>query len=103
MIERHWSGLVQPGRAEAYVHHLEAETFPKLRTLDGFVRARVLRREILDGTEFRIVSVWTSLDAVRAFAGDDVTLAVVPPPAQALMVRFDPRVVHYEVVEPLEG
>ena len=98
MIERHWSGTAQPGSADAYVRHLEGETFPQLRTLAGFVRAQVLRREVAEGIEFRVVTTWESLDAIRAFAGDDLTAAVVPQAVQDLMVRFDSRAAHYEIV-----
>jgi len=98
MIERHWSGIVRAGRADDYVRHLEGETFPTLRALPGFVRGRILRRDVGEGTEFRIVTVWESLDAVRAFAGDEVELAVVPELVQRMMVRFDPRVTHYAAV-----
>ncbi len=38
------------------------------------------------------------MDAIEAFAGQDITKAVVPPAAQALMVRYDDRAVHYEMV-----
>ena len=27
MIERHWRGIVRPGRADDYVRHLEGDTF----------------------------------------------------------------------------
>ncbi len=40
-----------------------------------------------------------SLDAVRAFAGEDYEAAVVPPAARALLLRFDPRSAHYEVIQ----
>lgn len=99
MIERHWSGIVRAGRARDYVRHLEGDTFPRLRAIPGFVRSRTLRRDVAEGTEFRIVTVWESLDAVRAFAGDDVEVAVVPEVVRRMMVRFDPRVAHYEPVE----
>ena len=39
-----------------------------------------------------------TLDAVRAFAGDDYERAVVPPKARALLARFDARSQHYEVI-----
>jgi hypothetical protein len=38
-----------------------------------------------------------SLDAVRAFAGEEYEVAVVPPKARALLSRFDERSQHYEV------
>jgi len=40
-----------------------------------------------------------SLDVVRAFAGDDYEVAVVPPKARQLLSRFDGRSAHYHVVE----
>jgi hypothetical protein len=39
-----------------------------------------------------------SLDAVRAFAGEDYEVAVVPAKARALLARFDAHSAHYEVV-----
>ena len=40
-----------------------------------------------------------SLDAVRAFAGEDFEAAVVPAAARELLSRFDERSQHYEVRE----
>lgn len=40
-----------------------------------------------------------SLEAVRAFAGPDHEVAVVPPEAPKLLARFDDRSAHYDVVE----
>jgi heme-degrading monooxygenase HmoA len=99
MISRHWKGIVKRGCAEAYIAHLERETFPSLRRLAGFVDASILRRETHEGTEFRVVTVWQSLDAIRAFAGHDLGAAVVPDAAQTLMASYDRFVVHYEIVE----
>lgn len=62
-------------------------------------QSRILRRDVAEGAEFRIVTVWDSLDVVRAFAGDDVEAAVVPDVVRTMMVRFDPRVAHYAPVE----
>ena len=36
--------------------------------------------------------------SVRAFAGDDLEVAVVPPAAQAVLNRYDQHVEHFEVV-----
>jgi heme-degrading monooxygenase HmoA len=98
MISRHWRGIVKRGCADAYIAHLERETLPSLRRLTGFVDASILRRETDEGTEFRIVTVWQSLDAIQAFAGHDVSTAVVPDAAQKLMADYDRFVVHYEIV-----
>lgn len=97
MISRHWKGIVKRACADAYVAHLERDTFPALKQLPGFVAASILRRETEEGIEFQIVTVWQSLDAIRAFAGQDVTAAVVPEAAQRLMASYDRFVVHYEI------
>ena len=103
MISRHWRGIAKREDADSYVAHLKGDTFPKLASLAGFVRASILRREVPNGTEFRVVTVWESLQAIRAFSGADVESAVVPPAAQAMMVEFDRRAAHYEVAFTVEG
>ena len=103
MISRHWKGVARREDAERYLTHLQTETFPKLATLVGFVRATVLRREIAAGIEFRVVTVWESTDAIQTFAGSDAEAAVVPPTVQAMMLDFDRRAVHYEVAFTFGG
>jgi heme-degrading monooxygenase HmoA len=99
MISRHWGALVKRERASDYIAHLRSETFPKLHTIDGFVDARLQRRDVPDGVEFVVITRWRSMEAVRAFAGADAEAAVVPAHAQAMMTSYDARVRHYEVVE----
>ena len=89
---------MKPGLASAYIAHLQRETFRSLRGTPGFVYATIMHRDVEDGTEFLVTTYWRSLDAIKAFAGDDVTRAVVPPAAQSMMVRYDDRAVHYEIV-----
>lgn len=99
MISRHWKGIAKPGRAEAYIDHLKSDTFPKLASIPGFLSASILSRAVDAGTEFQIVTVWESLDAIRSFAGPKADVAVVPAVVQALMSSYDSHVVHYEVNE----
>ena len=61
------------------------------------MRASVLSRSVPGGTEFRIVTEWESLEAIRAFAGSRVEAAVVPSQVQELMASYDSEVVHYEI------
>jgi heme-degrading monooxygenase HmoA/uncharacterized damage-inducible protein DinB len=101
-ISRHWRGVSKRERAEAYLAHLQSETVPQLARIPGFVRVSILKREVDRGTEFQIVTVWTSLEAIQAFAGQDVEAAVVPAVVRDMMVEFDERVRHYEVVAAVE-
>ena len=99
MISRHWRGLAKADKADDYVSHLKTETFPALRKITGFLNAQILRVNETRGVEFLVITNWTSIDAIRAFAGADSEVAVVPPQVQALMVEYGPRARHYEVVE----
>jgi len=44
------------------------------------------------------MTLWTSMDAVRAFAGDAPEAAVVEPPAREALDTFDETVSHHEVM-----
>jgi heme-degrading monooxygenase HmoA len=48
--------------------------------------------------EFVTLTLWESMDAVRAFAGEDHEKAVVPEEAQALLARYDRTSAHYDVI-----
>ncbi|HEX4971472.1 MAG TPA: antibiotic biosynthesis monooxygenase [Steroidobacteraceae bacterium] len=99
MIARHWRGLVRRDRAAAYVEHLQSETLPQLVQLAGFLDAKVLRRDLSEGAEFLVVTIWESIDSIRAFAGNDVESAVVPPKARDMMIEYDRKARHYDVVD----
>jgi heme-degrading monooxygenase HmoA len=99
MISRHWRGVTHTADAERYVSHLEEDTFPQLGRISGFVSATLLRRPVAAGVEFRVVTTWQSMEAIRQFSGEPGDVAVVPPVVQAMMVDYDRTVAHYEVVE----
>jgi heme-degrading monooxygenase HmoA len=98
MIARHWRGLAHSHYAAAYLEHLRTETFPQLSTIAGFIEASVMQRAEARGVEFLVVTNWQSLDAIVAFAGNDPEQAVVPERVKAMMIEFDDRARHYEVV-----
>ena len=102
MISRHWRGIAKPDQAEAYIRHLKSDTFPKLSGIPGFIRASILRRNVDTGTEFHVVTLWSSLDAIKAFAGERPDIAVVPTIVQTMMASHDSHVVHYEVADTYE-
>ena len=96
MITRNWTGVVKPERTNDYIAHLQNDTFKKLAAIKGFVNAAILQRVVTDGTEFLVVTWWDTMDAIREFAGEAADIAVVPPVAQEMLVRYDPIVRHYE-------
>lgn len=106
VISRIWHGWTTPGNADAYESLLKNEIFPgiKNRQMSGYRGIHLLRRDSEDEVEFITVMWFDSIEAIRAFAGEDYEVAVVPPRARALLSRFDARSQHYEVKStPNEG
>jgi antibiotic biosynthesis monooxygenase (ABM) superfamily enzyme len=101
VITRIWHGWTAPANADAYERLLRTEIFHGIaaRKIPGFQAIDLLRREHGDEVEFVTIMWFDSLDAVRAFAGPDYEVAVVPPAARALLSRFDARSAHYQTVE----
>jgi heme-degrading monooxygenase HmoA len=97
MVVRAWRGYGAVSEAEAYPKHLLQSVRPKLEQLSGFQGLYLLRRRGIE-IEFLVLTLWESMDSIRAFAGDQPELAVVEPEARAALVRFDSTVHHYEVL-----
>lgn len=101
MIHRVWHGFTTRENADAYEHLLRNEIFAGIaaRDLPGYVGIDLLRRDLGAEVEFVTIMRFATLDAVRAFAGEDYAVAVVPPAARALLSRFDERSAHFELRE----
>jgi antibiotic biosynthesis monooxygenase (ABM) superfamily enzyme len=105
MICRIWHGWTNPENADAYESLLRSEIFRAIadRCIPGYHGIELLRRVTGDSVEFITLMWFDSVDAVRAFAGADYEVAVVPPEARALLERFDTRSAHYEVRRPRDA
>ena len=98
MIARFWSAQTTTAQLEPYIEHLTKNVLPALQTVEGYAGAQLLQRRQDDDVEIMVVTWWNSLDAIRGFAGDRLEEAVVADEAAALLIRFDHRVRHYELV-----
>lgn len=80
-----------------YDWHYRLEVVPPLRQFAGFRGARLLRRSSGDETGFVSLTQFDNLEAVRASSGEDYEVAVLADPARRVLIRFDSRVVDYDV------
>jgi antibiotic biosynthesis monooxygenase (ABM) superfamily enzyme len=96
LITRVWRGWTAPENADAYEAFLLTELFPSMRAIPGFRNADVLRRN--DGNEVAFVTLtrFDSLEAIRAFAGEDYETPVLEPRALELLSHWEERALHYE-------
>jgi hypothetical protein len=61
-----------------------------------------MKRHLEDEVEFQTLMWFDSLDAIKAFMGNDYSVSHVPAAAQAVLKRFDERAAHYEVIDRRE-
>jgi hypothetical protein len=98
MIGRMWRGeAIDAANAEAYARHLGETVVPELRRLTGFRGAHLLRGQAGDRIEIRVLTLWDSRAAIEAFAGQDISVAIVEPEARAVLTAFDEFARHYDM------
>jgi heme-degrading monooxygenase HmoA len=100
LIARVWRGWTAARDADAYAEYLLASGMKTARETPGNRGAYFLRR--IDGgrAEFVTVILWDSLEAVRAFAGDEIERARFFPEDDRYLVEREQTVTHYEVFDP---
>jgi heme-degrading monooxygenase HmoA len=96
-VIRVWRGETGSAGAATYFAHVTGNVAAELATLPGFRGMSVWRRAVGDAVEFVVTTRWASMAAIEAFAGDDVTRAVIEPAARAVLTRFDDTASHYEI------
>jgi heme-degrading monooxygenase HmoA len=97
MIARYWRGWTRPENAQAYEKLLKEKVLPGLKTIPGYQGGCVLRRDDPEQSEFVVVNLFDSLDAVRQFAGSDYAVPVFEPEAKRLLCKVEQIATHYEV------
>ena len=98
-LSRIWHGYTTPGNAEAYEKVLRNEVMCEIerKRIKGLKEIKLLRKSLVDEVEFITLIEFESLEAVKAFAGEDYESAFVPDAARKVLKRFDEKVQHYEV------
>jgi Antibiotic biosynthesis monooxygenase len=97
MIARHWRGWTKPQDADEYEKLLKDRVLPGLKAIPGYQAGYVLRKDGSQESEFVVINLFDSMDAVRQFAGPDYAVPVFEPEAKRLLFRVEPVAVHYEV------
>jgi heme-degrading monooxygenase HmoA len=104
MICRLWRGWTTLENAHAYERIVRGEVIPGIeaRRIAGFRHIDLMKRHLEDEVEFQTLMWFDSLDAIKAFMGNDYSVSHVPAAAQAVLKRFDERAAHYEVIDRRE-
>jgi heme-degrading monooxygenase HmoA len=98
MIARIWHGRTLASKADAYEKYLNDSGVAKMRKVQGNLGVEVLRRNQGGMTDFVVISYWTSIDAVKNWAGADYGKTRFLDRDREFLVDPEPEVAHYEVV-----
>lgn len=97
---RTWRGIVRSEDLEAYIEYVEETGINGYRKTAGNLGAWILTRSLDEmRSEIVTVSLWVSLDAIRAFAGDDIGRAVFYPEDDRFLLGRDFTVSHYSLAD----
>jgi len=101
MIARIWRGITLAEKADAYIDYLNETGLRDYAKTPGNQGVTVLRRQQGEHCEIVLISLWESMAAVRAFAGENPERSVYYPEDEQYLLEMEPLVRHYEVADRL--
>ena len=103
MISRIWHGWTTHENADEYEDLLHKEVFPSIekKNVEGYKKISLLKRVLKNEVEFITIMLFDSLDAVKAFAGEDYEKSYVPDKARQVLTRHDEKSKHYEIINEI--
>jgi heme-degrading monooxygenase HmoA len=103
MIARIWSGTVRTADADYYAGYIRDTGFAEYGRTPGNRGAWLLRRDDQEAgtSEFMTLSLWETVAAIQAFAGEDIEAAVLYPEDERYLVSGGTDIRHYEVADEI--
>lgn len=99
MILRRWSSYVRTSDRDEYVRYIGGTGLADYLRTPGNLGCEMLMRDCPDGrSEVTTLSWWISMDAIHAFAGEDVERARYYPEDDRFLLEKPERVEHHEIV-----
>jgi hypothetical protein len=99
LIARVWHGWSTKANAAQFEKLLTATVFPgfEKQKIKGYRGAQLLKRELGLEVEFTTIMWFESMEAVKAFAGEDYETAHIDPQVRSLFTRFDAMAAHLQL------
>ena len=96
-VARVWHGQVLASRADEYEKYLYTDGVQKLRAIPGNLGVDLLRRNIGEREEFIVISYWPSEEAIKGWAGEDVTKTRLMPKDLEFLIEPELTVKHFTI------
>lgn len=99
MITRIWHGATPATKSDEYLNLMRTVAIPDYHSTPGNKGAFALRRIEGDTAHFLRVTFWESEAAIRAFAGDDISVAKYYDFDKDFLLELEPCSTHYETYD----
>lgn len=99
MITRIWHGATAATKSDDYLNLMRTVALPDYRSSPGNQGAYALHRIEGDTAHFLMVTFWESEAAIRAFAGNDISVAKYYDFDKDFLLELEPRSTHYEMYD----
>jgi len=99
LILRRWAALIRTVDREAYTAYIAGTGGSDYTSTPGNRGYQMTMRDLGDGTtEVATLSWWTSFEAIRAFAGEDIAIARYYPEDDRYLLTRPEHVEHHRIV-----
>ena len=98
MIARRWHGRIPECKAEQYLRLMVDVGLADYRSTEGNRGAWCLHRADGEIVHVEMFTFWEDLDAIRRFAGDQLTKAKYYDFDPDFLLELEPEVTHFEVI-----
>jgi heme-degrading monooxygenase HmoA len=96
-IGRMWHGRVPDSKAAEYYNYLNREGIDRIEKIPGNLGADVMTSAHDGVTEFLVISYWSSLDEIKAYAGADVEKVHNLPRDPEFLIEPESKVRHFVI------
>lgn len=98
MIARIWRGKTAESLGNEYLEYIKKTGVRALKGTTGNRCVFVLKRVEKGISEFWLISLWDSVEAIKEFSGPDIDKAVYFPDDKKYLLELEPHVRHFEVM-----
>ncbi|WP_440871395.1 antibiotic biosynthesis monooxygenase family protein [Vibrio diabolicus] len=99
MIAREWRATCPKEHEEGFIAYLYETGIKDTSSTPGFLGAQILNRDLGDNAEITLLTYWEDLECIKAFAGENISVANLYPEDEKYKLNPDRHVSHYEVRE----
>jgi heme-degrading monooxygenase HmoA len=101
MIARIWRGITLKEKADDFIAYFNQTGLADYGKTPGNRGTTILRRDQGEHCEIMLISLWESMDAVRAFAGENADRSVYYPEDEHFLLQMEPLVRHYDIAQQI--